>query len=173
MEIKRGDIYWIELGKYRPAVGHVQKPGRPAIIVSNDANNARSMTFEVVYLTGKPKKPTPTHCAIRSAAIPSTALCEQVTTVSNEQLRDYVGHCTEAELAEIDRCIAISLGLPDPMEDLYEAIREAGTIHPGEEIADPLAKIHDLELQLAEANARAALLKSMYDNLLVLTMRQE
>ena len=131
--------------------------------MSNDANNARSMTFEVVYLTGKPKKPMPTHCAIRSAAIPSTALCEQVTTVSNEQLRDYVGHCTEAELSEIDRCIAISLGLPDPNETDEPDIRFF--------TAEEVNAIAEKEKELAAANARAELLQEMYDRLLQSTIR--
>lgn len=167
MEIKRGDIYWIELGKYRPAVGHVQKPGRPAIIVSNDTNNARSKTFEVVYLTGKPKKDIPTHCTIQSAQIPSTALCEQVTTVSDEQLRDYIGHCTETEMAEIDRCIAISLGLPDYNETEDPDIR----FFTDDEVEGLETIVAELEKELTVANARAELLQEMYDRLLQSTIR--
>lgn len=167
MGIKRGDIYWIELGKYRPAVGSVQKPGRPAIIVSNDTNNARSLTFEVVYLTGKPKKALPTHCTIRSATHPSTALCEQVTTVSKEQLRDYTGHCTEEEMAEIDRCIAISLGLPDPTETETADIR----FFTDEEAEALETAVAGLEKELTVANARAELLQEMYDRLLQSTIR--
>ena len=170
MNIKRGDIYWIEQSKYRPTVGNVQKPGRPGIVVSNDANNAYSLTVEIVYLTGQPKKKLPTHCLIASAERPSIALCEQVTTVSNEQLRDYVGHCTEEEMAQIDQCLTISLGLPDPLEDLRKGLREAAVIMPGEEIFDPMTHIHNLELDLAAANARAKLMQEMYFNLLERTI---
>lgn len=158
MNIKRGDIYWIEQSKYRPAVGSVQKPGRPGIVGYNDANNACSPTLEVVYLTGKPKKDLPTHCTIRSARITSIALCEQVTTVSTEQLEDYVGHCTKEEMAEVDRCIAISLGLPDPSEDI-----RFFTDHEVEELEEAVA---EMEKKLTVANARAELLQELYYNLL-------
>ena len=165
MEIKRGDIYWIELNKYRPAVGHVQKPGRPAIIVSNDTNNARAMTVEVVYLTGKPKKALPTHCTIRSAEKPSIALCEQVTTVSTEQLRDYSGHCTDDEMAEIDRCIAISLGLPNADAD------EIPYFYTDEEREDYLSVINELKGDLAITTAKLVMMQEMYDRLLQSTIR--
>lgn len=162
MKVKRGDIFWIEKSEYRPAVGSMQKPGRPGIIVSNDANNACSLTYEIVYLTGKPKKAMPTHCTINSVPKPGTALCEQVTTVSNEQIRDYVGHCTKEEMEQIDQCIAISLGLPDP--------DEVPNLYTDEEREDYLAVIRDLQSDLAVANARADQLQKMYDNLLVLAM---
>lgn len=177
MKIKRGDIFWIELSKYRPTVGSVQKPGRPGIVVSNDANNTCSTTVEIVYLTGQPKNELPTHCTINSTGKPSIALCEQITTVSTEQLRDYVGQCTDEEMAEIDRCVAISLGLPDPYDEFAKAIRESAVLKPGEEIYDPLIEIDEMktiiarqEKALAVANARADLLQEMYNNLLERTI---
>ena len=180
MNIKRGDIFWIELSKYRPAVGSVQKPGRPGIVVSNDANNACANTVEIVYLTCKQKTALPTHCAIESTGKPSLALCEQITTVSTEQLRDYIGQCTEEEMAEIDRCLTISLGLAEIPDDFLKAIQEITTVPPGEAIYVPLAEIEEMkaiisrqEKALAVANARADLLQQMYDNLLILTMNKE
>ena len=168
MQIKRGDIYWIEQSKYRPAVGSVQKPGRPGIVVSNDANNSCSNTLEIVYLTGRPKKALPTHCNINSSERPSIALCEQVQTISDEQVREYVGHCTEEEMAEVDRCIAISLGLPEPGNN-----EKPVASHPfftEEEVNEMALTITRQEKMLAVANARAELLQEMYNNLLERTM---
>lgn len=173
MNIKRGDIYWIEQNKYRPAVGSVQKPGRPGIVVSNDSNNTYSLTLEIVYLTGKPKKPIPTHCTINSTTKPSTALCEQIQTISREQIREYIGTCSKEEMAEIDRCITISLGLTKPVENIIDPERKIPVIQPVEGIFDPLMHIRNLEKDLAASNARAKLLQQMYDNLLILTMSQE
>lgn len=48
MDIKRGDIWYIESGY---SVGSEQRAGRPAIVVSNNRNNQYSGTVEVVYLT--------------------------------------------------------------------------------------------------------------------------
>lgn len=162
MSIRRGDIYWIEQSKYRPTVGSVQKPGRPGIVVSNDANNTCSLTLEIVYLTGKPKKCLPTHCAINSSPRPSIALCEQIQTISDEQLRDYIGHCTDEEMEEIDRCIAISLGLPEPNSDEDEE----PIFYTNEERENYLEIIKQLDKKLAVANARAELFQEMYNGLL-------
>lgn len=163
MNIKRGAIYWIEQSQYRPAVGSVQQPGRPGIVVSNDTNNAYSRTVEIVYLTGRPKKELPTHCTINSTGKTSIALCEQITTVSTEQLRDYIGQCTDGEMAEIARCITISLDLQYPEDD--EPI-----FYTNEERKDLTTTIRQLERCLAVANARVELLQEMYNNLLTRTI---
>ena len=45
MEIKRGDIWYVSKDNY---TGCEQAAGRPAIIVSNEKNNACAETVEVV-----------------------------------------------------------------------------------------------------------------------------
>lgn len=126
MGIKRGDIYYIDRSPYYQTTGSEQQPGRPAIVVSNDANNEHSETVEVVYLTTRPKKDLPTHIDIRSSAKPSVALCEQVTTVSAERIGSYVGSCTEQELVMLEAALAISLNIAEPkvVEKVVEKIVE-------------------------------------------------
>lgn len=110
-KIMRGDIFYIN--KFGDAVGSEQQSGRPGIIVSNDKNNEHSATVEIVYCTTKPKEDLPTHVTIRSTNLPSTVLCEQVTTVSKERLGDYIGSCTEQEMANVSSALEISLGLDE------------------------------------------------------------
>lgn len=86
MDIKRGDIWYIESGY---SVGSEQRAGRPAIVVSNNRNNQYSGTVEVVYLTTQPKRDLPTHVTISSLSRESTALCEQITSVSTERFGSY------------------------------------------------------------------------------------
>lgn len=108
-EIRRGDIFYIH--KF-PVVGsEIEADGRPAIIVSNDMNNQYSQVVEVVFLTTQAKKPMPTHVSIYSAPRPSTALCEQVSTVSVERIGNYAGHLTEKEMTQVDTALLISLDL--------------------------------------------------------------
>lgn len=109
--INRGDIYWIAPNQYRYEVGSVQAPNRPAVIVSNNENNDHSTTVEIVYLTTAPKKNLPTHTVIRSANSASTALCEQISTISVEQLGDYMGKVTPDEMYNIETCMLVSLGI--------------------------------------------------------------
>lgn len=71
MEIKRGDIWYVSKDNY---TGCEQAAGRPAIIVSNEKNNACAETVEVVYLTTQPKKDLPTHVLIRSSERESSVI---------------------------------------------------------------------------------------------------
>jgi len=106
-EVIRGDIYYVSENK---SYGSEQAGNRPAIIVSNEKCNKFSTVVEVVYLTGQMKKNMPTHVLI-NAAKRSTALCEQVHSVSKSRLESYVSHVTEVELEAIDKALLISLGL--------------------------------------------------------------
>lgn len=114
-KIARGDIFYVNKGLNN---GHEQKAGRPALIVSNDLNNKYSTTVEVVFLTTKAKKPMPTHITIRGR-VPSIALCEQITTVDKNRLGVFVRCCTREEMKEIDKALAVSLGLKEKEEVLF------------------------------------------------------
>lgn len=114
-KIARGDVFYVQQGAI---IGSEQKKNRPAVIVSNDMSNRYSPTVEVVYLTTKEKKPLPTHIKIRGR-VPSIALCEQITTVDKKRLSGFVRCCTREEMAEIDKALAISLGLKKKEEVLF------------------------------------------------------
>lgn len=109
MTIRRGDIFYVD--KYGDDIGSEQSGGRPAIIVSSEATNSTSTVVVVVYMTTSPKKDLPTHVTIRSAPKISTALCEQITSISVTRLQSCVGHCTDDEMSRIDTALSISLGL--------------------------------------------------------------
>lgn len=113
-EIHRGDVFWI--ADAQTAVGSEYTKTRPAVIVSNEANNRYSANLEIVWLTTANKKPLPTHVTLYSAPRVSVALCECVTTISKERLLKYYCTLSVEEMAHIDRAIRISLGLPEPAE---------------------------------------------------------
>ena len=110
MDIYKGDIFYIEKPTQYQNTGSEQSAGRPAIIVSNDTGNYHSDVVEVVYLTTKEKTPLPTHVKVM-CQVPSTALCEQIFTVSKERLGGYIRTCTDEEMAAIDEALMISLGI--------------------------------------------------------------
>lgn len=147
-EIKRGDIWYIESG-YN-TVGSEQRPGRPAIVVSNDRNNEYSSTLEVVYLTTQPKHDLPTHVTIRSTNRESIALCEQITSVAVERFGDYCGRVTEQEMSRIETAMQISLALD--VATAVKPVREAPPPAP--------------DSKLVELETRCAVLQQMYDSLL-------
>lgn len=128
MEIKRGDIWYVSKDNY---TGCEQAAGRPAIIVSNQKNNACSEVVEVVYLTTQPKKDLPTHVLIRSSERESTALCEQITTVSVDRLLGYKGHLTPAEMTNVEIAMLISLELEVGKPVEKSGGHERSSCHPG------------------------------------------
>lgn len=104
----RGDIVWVADAK---VTGSEQKGMRPALIVSNDKGNEHSPVITVVWLTSADKKPMPTHCTVK-ATEKSTALCEQLVTISKERVLDYIRSATAKEMADVNRCIVTALALP-------------------------------------------------------------
>lgn len=163
MEIKRGDIWYVSKDNY---TGCEQAAGRPAIIVSNEKNNACAETVEVVYLTTQPKKDLPTHVLIRSSERESTALCEQITTVSVDRLLGYKGHLTPAEMTNVEVAMLISLELEvgKPIEKIVEVTKEVPVIRDVK-VSTP-ASNPNMAAELAAAKAKCEMLQTMYESLL-------
>lgn len=158
----RGDIYWVEPSPYHGGGENTIRANRPAIIVSAESINRHRFNYEVVYLTTKPKADLPTYCTIRSAAKPSTAICDQIQTVSYEQIREFVGTCTLEEMATIERCMMTSLGVDMEMPSISP--------EPEPEQSED-REVFNLRIQLARARHGEELMKEMYENLLARTMR--
>lgn len=155
----RGDIYWITPSPYTDGGEHVIRSNRPAIIVSAERINRLNFNYEVVYLTTKPKVDMPTYCTIRSAARPSTAICDQITTVSAEQLKEYIGTCTQEEMYTIEMCMLTSLGIE------MDAPRTYSAPEPVRMQAED-TEVFNLRIQLARARHGEEIMKELYENLL-------
>lgn len=110
MKYYRGDIVFVQ-GR-RKTKGNEQNGYRPAVIVSNDLNNKHSNVVEVVYLTTQNKNPLPTHVNVMCVE-PSTALCEQISSISKEKIESFYKSCTTKEMFEIDKALKVSLGIID------------------------------------------------------------
>lgn len=116
-DIRRGEIYYVEHAQTDPETGSEQRSGRPAVIVSNDANNKASHVIEAVYLTTQEKTPLPTHVNINSSKYNSIALCEQIRSFDKSRIGDYMGTVSAAELEALDKALAISIGLSTETKD--------------------------------------------------------
>ena len=145
MEVYRGDIFYIE-DNYRTE-GSEQRAGRPALVVSNNTGNYHSNIVSIVWLTTAEKKPLPTHCKVLSRT-PSTAICEQVVTISQDRLGEFVRTATEAEMKEVDRCLMIALGLDLPLATDVPAVVRV----KNQELDDLKMKLEGAERMLDEAN---------------------
>ena len=162
-DFERGDIWYIEAYKTE---GSEEMAGRPAIIVSNDVGNNVSPVVEIVYLTTKEKQELPTHVEIRSAKYPSTAICEQVTTIAKTRIGKFISKCTPTEMMNIDIALAISLGLD---------LRKKCEAPKGEQAPTPQPTQKDnteYKSDLVKVAAERDVYKSMYEQLLVKLMEQ-
>lgn len=139
---ERGEIYYINNGS-SGQIGSEMKKDRPAIIVSNDANNKYSSVVEVVFLTSKPKKELPTHVTIRSTGRMSVALCEEPTAISTERINNYICKASDKEMENIDIALMIALGInmtkemQQSMEDILTGKIESGGALPVQQLTVP------------------------------------
>ena len=168
MNIKRGQIYYVAQGY---ATGCEMRAGRPGIVVSNDTANAHSPVVEVVYLTTHPKKNLPTHVTIRSLARESTALCEQVTSVSTDRLGRCMGEVTEAEMQSLEIAMLISLGLRMERPKTYLTNEETDRVCAGQEL--DRAGINMLRRELDAERAKRKALQWAYESLVAQILKKE
>ena len=115
MSIRRGDIYYADLS---PVVGSEQGGLRPVLIIQNDIGNKYSPTVIAAAITSRLSKTRlPTHIDVYADRVglvkDSVILLEQVRTLDKRRLKEKMGHLDESIMAEVNRAIAVSVGLGD------------------------------------------------------------
>jgi mRNA interferase MazF len=123
MSVKRGDIYYADLS---PVVGSEQGGLRPVLIIQNDVGNRYSPTVIAAAITSRlGKNRLPTHIDVYADRVglikDSVILLEQVRTLDKRRLKEKMGHLDEGMMREVNRAIAVSVGLGDwqPAEQPY------------------------------------------------------
>lgn len=107
--IKRGQIWYVDMGSTYE--GSIQGGKRPVVIVSNNKGNYYSPILLVVPITSSiTKHELPTHVEIQ-LKVPSTVLCEQIFTINKDDLISYEGIATDKEIEEINKALAIAIGI--------------------------------------------------------------
>lgn len=177
--IKRGDIYYIR--DTRQSVGSEQRADRPAVIISNNENNRHSAVYEVVYMTTQPKTDLPTHFITTSALRPSTVLCEQISSVYEDRIGEWIGTLTPEEIKALDQCLKVSIGIKadaQPAEEIESLRQQLEELEKGNKEFQEImlyqkTEGENLRQQLTEAEAQqqaaekqAATYKEMYEFLL-------
>lgn len=115
-EIKRGDIYWVNLGA---PIGNIQGGIRPCIVVSNDIGNRHAPIVSIAPLsTQLHKMKLPTHVFISKnicgLSKDSFIMSEQIRVINKDSLGDYIGHIMNDK---IDKAIRISQGVDEEIEN--------------------------------------------------------
>ncbi len=116
MEVKRGEIYFANLGDSNSNLNSEQEGFRPVLILQNDIGNKYSPTVIVACMTSKIyKNKIPTHVFISgenyNLNCDSLVLCEQIKTLDKKRLRQKMATIKETDQHRIDRAVKLSLGL--------------------------------------------------------------
>ena len=120
--MRRGDVYIVSIPF---ATGREIQKTRPAVILSSDEANCRFGTVLVAFCTSQ-KTDSPYHATTCATIEQSTVLCEQIFTVDKTRLLNFVGTCSDEELAEIDRCVDSLLGYS--VRSSEDCVREETTV---------------------------------------------
>lgn len=113
MDIKRGEIYYADLGA---PVGSEQGGERPVLIMQNNVGNRHSPTVIAASITSRQNKTSlPTHVFLHAGAgnLPcdSVVLMEQIRTIDKRRLKSKVGRLNKEEMAAAERALLISFGV--------------------------------------------------------------
>lgn len=105
--VKQGDIFLASLPDLK---GSIQNGYRPVIVVQNNIGNKNSPVVIVVPITSRYMKKAyfPMHVSLegtRCLQKVSMALCEQVMTISKDQLGKYIGTLKARKLREVKNAV--------------------------------------------------------------------
>lgn len=114
MDIKKGDIFFANLGKCSK---HEQSGIRPVLIIQNNIGNMYSPTVIIAPLTSVKKKlDLPVHIYLtkdkrNNLELNSVVLLEQIKTIDKSHLYYKIGEICESDLENVNKAIKISLEL--------------------------------------------------------------
>jgi len=136
-----------------------QPGGRPVLVISNNAFNQISLTVNCLVITNILKE-SPVHVPV-TLETESHILCEQIHTVSKNELSDYKGNVLPLTLSIVksklsvqfdmpaDRGLEILTNISNGVNLLNEkAINGFGVSALADEMAGTLAKIHECFYQI-------------------------
>jgi mRNA interferase MazF len=105
---KRGDVYWVALD---PAIGSETQKTKPYIIISNDAQNKKSLRTIIAPVTSKVKTIYPFETKVMVNGKEGKAMLDQIKAVDKKRLGKKICTVSIETLLEIDIALKIALAL--------------------------------------------------------------
>lgn len=115
-EIRRGDIFWINLD---PTLGSEIKKTRPCVVISNDISNKFSTLVTIIPVTTQKSDKIFPHEVLLSSVENlknSKVKANQIRTVDKRRIGKKISSLSSLLMKRIDRALLIHLDLPS--EDL-------------------------------------------------------
>ena len=109
----KGQVVMVELTSTE---ANVQRGLRPCVVVQNNIGNKFSPTLIVAPLTSRIKRDMVTHAKLyptieNGLSVTSTALLEQIQTISKDSVKRVLGVLNNLEMELINKAIIASLAL--------------------------------------------------------------
>ena len=97
-------------------IGSEQSGYRPILVIQNNTGNKHSKTVIAAIITSRMenKAKMPTHCPIKAQqglGRDSLVLLEQIRTIDRARLKEYIGTLDGDAMCEVDKALAVSVGL--------------------------------------------------------------
>ncbi len=110
---RRGDVV---LARLDPTLGVEIKKTQPVIVLSNDSINHFAELAVVIPLTKNTALVSPSHAVVPAGAaglkFQSKAVTEQIRAIDKRRLVKRLGHLAPDLLAQVERALKNTLGLP-------------------------------------------------------------
>lgn len=113
---RRGDIWWVQDTAHKREGTCLIRGDRPGVIVSSDSINCNTRIVVVVPLTSSPAQLVRGDGAYDQVLLtgygaPSMALPRQAHAVDANDLTEYRGHLTDADMLRMDAALRRVLGI--------------------------------------------------------------
>lgn len=160
--VKRGDVYYADFGSVEDAVGHELAKKRPVLIIQNNLGNKKSTTTICLCLSTKCKYGLPYHVHFNDLRIVSreSDICaEQIKTLDQCRLEQYLGNVGSAVMEQVDRALLLSLGIKNV--DIDSVVEEENEV--AQEPQETLGIFQSMGQQLRfwqDIEVKVSLLKS-------------
>jgi mRNA interferase MazF len=110
-EIKRGEIYYVDLEDLNFIPTHISNKNRPALVIQNNMGNLQSKTVIIALMTTTFKKSYPFQYVTDATGKTSVIMFEQILTIDKYRLGTKVCELTPKQLKEADEKLMYSLAL--------------------------------------------------------------
>ena len=113
---RRGDIWWAQDTTHKREDTCLIRGDRPVVIVSSDEVNCNTRIVTVVPLTSSPAQlargdGTYDQVLLTGYGAPSMAMTRQVHAVDTDDLTEYRGHLTDADMLRLDEALRHALSV--------------------------------------------------------------
>lgn len=108
MEIKRGQVYWINLN---PTKGSEIKKQRPCVVIGENAINRARRTVVVIPLSSSGTERPYLAIGVQCMQQKTIAVVDQIRAVDKSRFLVYVGSMDDEEMTKIEEGLRIALGL--------------------------------------------------------------